>query len=211
MSPAATEGRARVATGERRRLIVDAADDLIAERGLAATNAREIAAAAGISLGTLTYHFDSVEEILMQVLWAQTEAFEQRRSAHVTADMEPRERVVAFLCAYLDPEVHPRSMWRLWLDCWSRATRDSELRRWQVARYHHVYDELERLLEEGMLVGQMPTLAARECARELMALVDGLGEQVLIDDELTAEQSQSILRDAIVRRLSWPAAREERV
>lgn len=50
----------------RERIIV-AAEALIAERGLKASSLAEIAAAAGMSRGTLFYHFPSKEDLVLEI------------------------------------------------------------------------------------------------------------------------------------------------
>ncbi|ALV45579.1 hypothetical protein MB46_08825 [Arthrobacter alpinus] len=49
---------------DRRANISDAALDVVAEHGVAGTTYRKIAARAGVPLGSLTYHFDSLDELL---------------------------------------------------------------------------------------------------------------------------------------------------
>ena len=53
--------------GSRTRLL-DAAEQLFAERGFDATSTREIAALAGDTLGTLSYHFSSKDKLLVEVV-----------------------------------------------------------------------------------------------------------------------------------------------
>jgi TetR/AcrR family transcriptional regulator, regulator of biofilm formation and stress response len=56
---------------------VDAALTVIAERGVAGTTHREIARAADVPLGSMTYHFASLDEVL-------TEAFTRHADAAAT-------------------------------------------------------------------------------------------------------------------------------
>lgn len=51
---------------DRRQRIVDACLDIIAERGVAGTSHRAVAAAAGVPLGSMTYHFDGMGDLLHQ-------------------------------------------------------------------------------------------------------------------------------------------------
>ena len=51
---------------QRRERILDAAIEVIAEHGLAGTTHRLIAAAADVPLGSLTYHFSSLDELCAQ-------------------------------------------------------------------------------------------------------------------------------------------------
>ncbi|GAB3285055.1 TetR/AcrR family transcriptional regulator [Kineosporia babensis] len=62
---------------ERRERIIAACLDVIAEEGVAGTSHRKVAAAAGVPLGSMTYHFDGMDELLR-------EAF--TRFAHDVAD-----------------------------------------------------------------------------------------------------------------------------
>jgi AcrR family transcriptional regulator len=55
-------------TAGRRREIVDAAMRLFAARGYRATSMREVAAASGIGLSTLTHHFPDKEALLIEAL-----------------------------------------------------------------------------------------------------------------------------------------------
>jgi DNA-binding transcriptional regulator YbjK len=55
--------RRRYDPGRRERLI-EAALDVIAESGVAGTTHRRIAAAADVPLGSMTYHFDGIDEVL---------------------------------------------------------------------------------------------------------------------------------------------------
>src|SRR4051794_15442032 len=52
----------------RRRMLVDAARAVIAERGLHATTVRDVAAAGEVAVGTVTYHFSGIAEVLAGVL-----------------------------------------------------------------------------------------------------------------------------------------------
>jgi len=75
----AVHGLSRVgypaATEVRRRLIVEAAVPLIAERGYASVGVRDVAAAAGVSVGTVGCHFGSVQEILSEAMVLQIERY----------------------------------------------------------------------------------------------------------------------------------------
>jgi AcrR family transcriptional regulator len=73
VSPAPTAGRPRSGTrrlpeGSAREEILDAAAELFAERGYAATSTRTIAERVGIRQASLYYHFPSKEQILAELL-----------------------------------------------------------------------------------------------------------------------------------------------
>jgi len=51
---------------DRKDRIIDAALDVIADHGVRGTTHRLIAAAADVPLGSLTYHFDSLDDLMLQ-------------------------------------------------------------------------------------------------------------------------------------------------
>lgn len=57
--------RARRTDPHRRDRIIDAAIDVVADRGVAGTTVRLIAREADVPLGSLTYHFDGLDELFL--------------------------------------------------------------------------------------------------------------------------------------------------
>jgi DNA-binding transcriptional regulator YbjK len=74
--------------------------DLIAEVGVAGISHRKIAARAGVPLGSMTYHFDGMDELLFEAFarFAETisKRFEERLGAATTID-EARNAVVSLI------------------------------------------------------------------------------------------------------------------
>ncbi|QUH06011.1 TetR family transcriptional regulator [Saccharopolyspora erythraea] len=77
--------RSRRFDPERRTRIVDATLELIAEEGVAGTSHRKIAARADVPLGSMTYHFESMDELLWEsfsrFIHGVIAAFERRMGA----------------------------------------------------------------------------------------------------------------------------------
>lgn len=75
----------------RRDRIIDAALNVIATEGVAGTSHRRVAAVAGVPLGSMTYHFSGMEELLREAFsrFADRSAdqFDARmQSAHTRSD-----------------------------------------------------------------------------------------------------------------------------
>ncbi|MEU0373241.1 TetR family transcriptional regulator [Streptomyces sp. NPDC006283] len=81
---------------ERRERIIAAALDLIAEEGVAGTSHRKVAARAGVPLGSMTYHFQGMDELLREAFTSfsatMVALFDSRLGAAGSAD-EAREAV----------------------------------------------------------------------------------------------------------------------
>lgn len=81
---------------ERARRIVDTAVDLAEKGGFEAVRLRDVAATAGVALGTLYRHFRSKEDLLVAALAAQVEQLERRMEAHPASGDSTLERVTGF-------------------------------------------------------------------------------------------------------------------
>ncbi|QBI56257.1 TetR/AcrR family transcriptional regulator [Streptomonospora litoralis] len=98
--PAAARGRRRRHDPGRRERIVRACLDVIAEHGVAGTSHRRVAAAADVPLGSMTYHFTGMGDLLHAAFahfaGSVVERFEHRMAAAPNAE-EAKRAVVAII------------------------------------------------------------------------------------------------------------------
>lgn len=170
--------RKRLPPEQRRQQIVAAAREAIVARGLAATSLREIAAAAGVSMGTVTYHFASTEEILSAVVITESERF--YGDVVTAADAEPDARQALRLLIepmFADSE-EVQAHWRIWSDYWAAVARRPEMadayarriRTWEVC--------CARTIARGVADGSFREVDPGHTALKLAAYSDGLGTQL---------------------------------
>lgn len=89
MTPVATPEAEAVAPPDARERILRATVELIGRRGVAAITNRRVAAAAGVALGSLTYHFPSKVDLLRESLRLYVEE-EVRRQQEVAESLRRR-------------------------------------------------------------------------------------------------------------------------
>jgi len=120
---------------DRPQRIVDAALEVIAERGVARTTHRAIAERAGVPLGSVTYHYDSLDDILWaafsQVADRVAHRFELTMSAE--AGRDPRDGVTAIITEFVGR--HEVDL-VLSLEMYVLAARDDRYRR-LVEKWQH--------------------------------------------------------------------------
>jgi TetR/AcrR family transcriptional regulator, transcriptional repressor for nem operon len=86
---------------DKRSRIVDTAARLVHEQSFARTSLADIARESGVPLGNLYYYFktkDAIGEALIEKMWAAHDATRTTWDA----DLEPRERIEAFIQATID-------------------------------------------------------------------------------------------------------------
>lgn len=84
---------------DRRSRIIDAALDVIAEKGVAGTTHRRVAARADVPLGSMTYHFHSMDELLREAFARFAESGSDRfgRALAAAGTQEEAQSVVVGL------------------------------------------------------------------------------------------------------------------
>lgn len=89
---------------DRRERIVEVALDVIAEHGVAGTTHRRVAAAADVPLGSMTYHFKGIDDLLVAAFTRLSQLVADRYrellDAATTAE-QAREAVVELICGGL--------------------------------------------------------------------------------------------------------------
>lgn len=189
-----------VALGEARRRLLEATLDVVGTEGIAAVTNRRVASRAGVSLGSLTYHFASQADLLREALILQVDQ-EVARIEAVAARIGQPGVTIADLMAEAEGLVSatvgdPAQLAEL--DLHLHAARDPELRE-ASARCFAAYDELAAAalralgIEEAdarahLVVAMLNGLAIRRLAlrspdaggvgEALLVLVQGLGLQV---------------------------------
>ncbi|MFD5759898.1 TetR/AcrR family transcriptional regulator [Streptomyces sp. NPDC127044] len=170
----AAADRTRQPTEVRRRLIVEAAVPLIAERGYASVGVRDVAAAAGVSVGTVTYHFGSVQEILSEAMVLHIERYYAALS-EAAAQAAGAAEALRLLVDALFTEDTDRH-WRMWFDYWNAGDQDPDqaFARGQAERYEAWHTQIRELAERGVAEGEFSSDDLDGFTVRFAALADGL-------------------------------------
>jgi len=198
----AARDRTRQPTEVRRRLIIDAAVPLIAERGYTSVGVRDVAAAAGVSVGTITYHFDSVQEILSEAMVLHIERYYTALSEaaeHATSGAEALRLLIDALFTD-DTDRH----WRMWFEYWHAGEQgtDETFARGQADRYTAWHKQIHALAERGQADGEFSCDDLDGFTARFAALADGLALQRLRQTPpLTTHQARHHLNQFIEREL----------
>ena len=75
----------------RRDRIIDACLDVIVAHGVAGTSARRVATEAGVPLGSVSYHFEGMDDLLHEALRRFADSVADRFTARLTAATTPAE------------------------------------------------------------------------------------------------------------------------
>jgi TetR/AcrR family transcriptional repressor of bet genes len=183
---------------ERRRHIGGAVLRLMATRGLEAASLRNVAAEAGVSMGTVQHYFTTKQEMLD---FAQRYNYERAtvRIPQLIAQVpEPRTtksllRVLLIDLLGLDGE--SREGARLSAAMLAHAVIDPQAAATARIAYDGLTGFLATQLDAAQEKGELPgDLDTRHAARQLCAVVQGLGAPILIS-ACTPDQALAVLDD----------------
>lgn len=153
---------------DRRQRLIHAAVEIVAERGIAALSHRAVAAAADVPLGSTTYHFTSLDDLLVAALqqandtWlAELDTWERELPPNASFALELATRIERMAA-------DERGRVRLEYELYVAALRHERLRL-VAAR------SVDRLVE---ILGRRT--ADRPRAAALAALLDGVLLQILL-------------------------------
>jgi AcrR family transcriptional regulator len=163
----------------RQDLIVEAAVQVIAERGLANVRISDVAERAGMTPGHVTYYFPSKNALLLSAIRRSEEQFTDRLERQLARIVDPWRRLRRYL--ELATPSGPRDpAWLLWFEVWAQAALDPE-----VAAVHEELDARSRTVLAGVIRhgterGAFGTADPDRAALLLSATVDGLSVQLAL-------------------------------
>jgi AcrR family transcriptional regulator len=169
-----------------RQRLIEGALTCLREKGYAHTTARDIATASNANLGSIGYHFGSKEALLGEALregfrqW--TQYFVSRALAREGA--EPLEHLRAFWTGAAESIEEQQGLMLAFIEALPAAARSPVLRT-QLADLTEDARRVSQATIEAAIPGAvgLDQRTARTLASLLMAVVDGLALQLLIDPE----------------------------
>ncbi|MEQ8602399.1 MAG: TetR family transcriptional regulator [Marivibrio sp.] len=183
----------------RRTEILEAAIQVIAEKGLSATTMERVAGRAGVSPGTVTFHFARKEALLLAALDHVVALFDVARSEALAAAGDDAARALDGLAAAsFAPDVYTPEKIAVWTAFWGEAS----ARRIYMARvgpadarfHRDVMRETRRLLARAG-AGRGDQATAEALARGLTGLVDSLWqEQLAAPGSIDAAGARTLIR-----------------
>jgi AcrR family transcriptional regulator len=194
----------------RRSAMLQAAAELIAERGFGETRIADVAKRAGTSSGLVIYYFGTRDRLLVDALRFSEEAYYDGAAQLLGEEDDFRKRLSMLVEWSCVPELPGEVLgsWGLWLDLWSTALRHPEVREARVELDSRWRDLLERIVSEGQAAGAIGAeVDPRQFALTFTVLLDGLSTQVALgDEEITSDVAYDIGMEYAEQRLGLSAS-----
>jgi len=165
----------------RKRKLIEAAAQCLAELGHAGTSVRAVAARANVSPGLVTHHFKGIDGLIVATyahVGDQVAAVLNQAMDDATGGAEAKLR--AFIDASFKPPVLDRDLLAVWLSFWSLVRRDAQVRK----VHRQIYVDYRRRLESliaAIAKQRRFKIDAHLAALALTAMLDGLWLELCLD------------------------------
>jgi AcrR family transcriptional regulator len=179
------------ATEARRRQILEAAAQVISERGLCDTRITDVAKRAGASPALVIYYFGTKDRVLAEALTWADESFFADSADKLSTLPSARDQLVELVASScpLSPAPDGVDSWVLWLEMWARARRDAEVGQHRQRLDHRWREILADTIRQGQKAGEFGEVDVDSFAIRLAALIDGLAIVVVLGDpEVSVER-----------------------
>ena len=185
----------------RRRLIVDAALDVLRERGFAGARMADIANRAGTSPALVAYHFGTLSAVLAEALTFAEDKFYADFDHALSRKASAIDKL--WTCIDLAAAGGPAiGDWVLWMEVWVQALRDDEVRATREQLDRRWRRTLLAIIEQGRDEGAFHCPDPAAASFRLASLMDGLALQVALrDPDLPAARMITLWRDSAALEL----------
>ncbi len=184
----------------RRKMILKTAQSIIVSSGLAAVSIPEIARQANVSIGTVSYHFEGIDEILRETLALSLREF----WAPVKAKLDKRKSAIEGIGILIDCNFNGagKDLFSVWLDFWARGAHVRGFKQWSRQRFKWFQEMLAALVVEGVANDEFPPVDATLLARKITAFENGTMLLWLNFGEINRKTAQAMLREFVEKELS---------
>ncbi len=179
---------------EREALIVAAAIEVIAERGLPYTRISDVAARAGMTPGHVSYYFPSKNDLLMRAIEESEAGLVDELLATLSRVRDPWRRLDRLV--ELSVATGPGDPgWVLWFQVWLEGALDDTVARGHDALGARWRAVLGDVVDYGVQRGAFRPVVVDEVADIVSAAVDGLSIQLTLGaDGMSRARLLSLVR-----------------
>ncbi len=174
----------------RRQQLIEAAITSISKYGISGTTTQTVTGLAGLSTGTVNFHFQTKQTLLEETLrYLGKEHHEQWRNSVDNADLDPASKLLAIVDAHFHPNICNTKKLTVWFAFYGEAA--------HRASYRAIMSEMDgqrvdisvalcrQIIDEGSYDGVAP----EEVSMTLEALYDGFCLNILVYPKVFTRQA----------------------
>jgi len=183
----------------RKDEIMQAALTVLSERGSANVTLDDIAKAAGLSKGGITYYYSSKDTLIKDVFEYFFSYVWKRSAEEVAKKNTPLEKILSYVWLYDIKDEQSSKIYPLLFDMLVLASYKDEYRASFQKWVHRWVDMAVEILEEGNSIGDFHIEDIQGTAQLISAIAQGIGTRCYLDgDYHTPKWAQKAYTQAII-------------
>jgi AcrR family transcriptional regulator len=186
----------------RRKQIIDAALQTIAEQGYTQTSFAEIAKGLGITKGLIAYHFDGKHDLITSAI----HTILNRQGAYIKEQVEAQEdagnKLQAYIQASFEYIAQNRAHFVALVDLWGSFTSPEEKIAFSQTAYDPCRAHLQKIFRIGLEQGEFAGFEPQGMSALVQGSIDGVMLQWVFDPQaVDLPQASRELSQMFVRRV----------
>jgi len=188
---------------QRRKQIINALFRCLADKGHESVTVKDIAKKANLHYGVIHYYFKSKDDIVSALSESIVTKYDRLLVEHTQSARSASEKVEAALDFLVDEFIFNRRLNRVFYNLVQMAFEHKTVRsalRKQLRAYRN---RIAEVVEDGIQNGEFASHDAAESARLMVALIEGMALQWVIEPKaLNRDEVRKLIGGAIGRRLN---------
>jgi AcrR family transcriptional regulator len=191
-----------------RQKLAKSAFQLFAKRGIKNVNLDEVAASAGVTKGSLYWHYKSKKEVILAACDYYYSQWHRQAAAAVAEDDDPLRQFERVLRFSVHSCLFDRANRGFTSEVWALSLQDRDVLAVRAKFYNEVCAEYARLLKAACERGQIQVADPLAAVQWMVAAIDGIKQRATFEPAIcTPEHCDQMVE--MLMRIMGEAARSE--
>jgi TetR/AcrR family transcriptional regulator len=173
---------------DTKRKIFEAALDCFARKGYDGTTMDDVISTAGVSKGSIYWHFKSKKELFVELVHFWWEGLMERYVELMRGKGSAMERITNMIHMTIESCAHDIYLIRAFMEFFNIGLKDPEFMRYLMWLYEEGFKMTSEVIEQGIADGEFGIADARFHAEAINMYFDGLMMHLLLDPDYFNEE-----------------------
>jgi AcrR family transcriptional regulator len=184
---------------QMREELARSAFELFSEHGFKNVNLDAIAAHAGVTKGSLYWHYRSRKEVILAACAHYYREWHRRFHTAILTAADPLERLQRAVLCSVDNCILNRSMRVFVTEVYALALHDAEIRAGWLQFLDAARESFVGLVEDARVAGKIPTTDVGRAVDLMLAAMDGIEKQAAFDPGMCSPDRRLFIYDDLMR------------
>ncbi|MDP7025729.1 MAG: TetR/AcrR family transcriptional regulator [Candidatus Marinimicrobia bacterium] len=158
----------------RKSQILDAALEVVVEKGYADCRMDDIVETSGLSKGAIYWYYKSKKEVFLSLINHWVNKFGVTLNHIVEEDLSASDQLHELFAFFLDIYEKKPDVLKAELEFWALASRDPDFRKKTQAVYRELLELIEAIVSKGVESGEFKNVEIKVAALSIMVNIEGI-------------------------------------